>query len=80
MRCRLFLLCCRCTCFWSFCSVLGTTLATTIYAGGIERTAHEVITYTRKVLYTTAADEYDRVFLQVVAFARNVGIDLLAVR
>ena len=42
-------------------------------ARGIKRSADDVITHTRKVLYTAAADKHDRVLLQVVADTRNVG-------
>jgi hypothetical protein len=38
-----------------------------------------VVTNTRKVLYTAAANQHDAVFLQVVTFARDVGIDLFGV-
>jgi len=38
-----------------------------------------VVTNTRKVLYTTAADEHDRVLLQVVSFTGDVSVDLFSV-
>jgi len=38
-----------------------------------------VITNTGKILHTSTTDEYDRVFLKIVAFAGNVGDDFLAV-
>ena len=60
-------------------AVLRTTLATTVHTGRVERTAHQVVTYTGEVLHTTAADEHDGVFLQVVAFSGDIGVDLLAI-
>lgn len=60
-------------------SVFGAALCTILDTGGIKSTAYDVITNTRKVLYTTAAYENDGVFLQVVAFTGNVGVDFLAV-
>jgi hypothetical protein len=38
-----------------------------------------VVTYTWKVLYTTAAYEHDGVLLEVVALARDVCVDLFGV-
>jgi hypothetical protein len=38
-----------------------------------------VVTHTREVLYTAAANQHDAVFLEVVTFARDVGIDLFGV-
>ena len=46
----------------------------------IEHAAKDVVTDTGKVANTAAADEHNRVLLQVVAFARNVGDDFAAVR
>ena len=38
-----------------------------------------MITHARKVLHTAAADEHNRVLLQVVAFTTDVGNDFKAV-
>jgi hypothetical protein len=38
-----------------------------------------VVTYTRKVLDTTTTDQHDAVLLEVVAFARDVSVDLFRV-
>jgi hypothetical protein len=38
-----------------------------------------VVTNTRKVLHTTTADQHDAVLLEVVAFSRDVSIDLFGV-
>ena len=64
---------------WTLGSILGTTLCTVSYTGGIKCTTNNVIAYTRKVLYTTSTNEDDRVFLQVVSFSRDVRVDLLRV-
>ncbi len=54
-------------------TVLGTGLLTSGYAYGIESAADDVVTNTRKILNTAASDEDYAVFLQVMAFARNVS-------
>src|SRR5690606_30832900 len=54
-------------------AVLGTTLATLGHAGRIETAAHRVVTHTGKILDATAADQNDRVLLQVVAFATDIA-------
>src|SRR5438445_1709908 len=56
-------------------AVLRAALLALGDAGRIERTAHRVVTHARQVLYTTAADQHDRVLLQVVAFAADVADD-----
>src|SRR5215469_10378619 len=43
---------------------------------GVERTADDLVADTRQVAHTPAAHEHDRVLLQVVSHARNVGGDL----
>src|SRR3954447_8016260 len=45
-------------------------------ATGVERTAHDLVAHTREVLHTTTTHEHDRVLLQVVADAGDVGRDL----
>ena len=46
---------------------------------GVERPADDVVPHARQVLHAAPADEHDRVLLQVVAHARDVGRDLDAV-
>src|SRR5262245_32457804 len=41
-------------------------------AGGVERAADDLVAHAREVLHTTAADEHDRVLLEVVADAGDV--------
>ena len=59
---------------------LGAVLRPALHAVGhahrIQSAAHHVITNARQILHTAAADEHDRVLLQVVADAGNVGGDL----
>src|SRR5690348_1574226 len=59
-----------------FRAVLGAALLALGHAGGIQRAAHGVVAHARQVLDATAADEHDRVLLQVVAFAADVADDL----
>ncbi len=65
---------------WALCAVFGTSLFPLIDAGGIERSANNVVPYPRQILYPSATDHYYRVFLQIVPFTRNIGSDLDAVR
>src|SRR5690554_727933 len=60
-------------------TVLGTGLFAILNALKVEGTANDVVTHTGQVLYTTAAHENDRVFLQVVAFTTDVGNHFVAV-
>src|SRR3990172_1786376 len=43
---------------------------------GVEGAANDVVARPRQVAHTAASNEDDRVFLEAVAFARNVGSDL----
>src|SRR3546814_3948213 len=45
----------------------------------IEHAAQDVVAHTGKIADTAAADQHDAVFLEVVAFARDVGDDFAAV-
>src|SRR4051794_34191743 len=46
----------------------------------VERAADDVVTHARQILHTAAADEDDRVLLQVVSLARDVRRHFHAVR
>src|ERR1700678_4832246 len=61
-------------------TILRASLLTILDALGIQRAANHVVTHTRQVFHTTAANQHDRVFLQVVAFTTNVRNDFEAVR
>jgi hypothetical protein len=54
-------------------------LATLGDAGGVQRTAHGVVTHARQVLDATAADQDHAVLLQVVAFAADVRNDFVTI-
>ena len=60
-------------------AVFGAADSALLDAGGIECAADNVVTHTGQVLHAAAAHEHDRVFLQVVAFVRDVGDDFVAV-
>src|SRR5215470_6417841 len=54
-------------------AVLRPALLASRHTAGVERPAHDVVTHSGQVFYTAAADEHDRVFLEVVSFARDVA-------
>src|SRR3954465_3785849 len=60
-------------------AVLRTRLLAVRDAGGVEGAADDLVTHARKILDPAPANEDDRVLLQVVALARDVGGDLHAV-
>src|SRR5215203_3196195 len=60
-------------------AVLRAALLASLDAHCVESAADHVITNTREVFYTAAADQHQRVLLQVMADARNVGCHLDAV-
>src|SRR5690554_3096242 len=60
-------------------TVLGTGLLAVLDTLEVERAAHDVVTHTGQVLHTAAANEHDRVLLQVVAFTADVRNDFVAV-
>src|SRR5579863_2689534 len=60
-------------------SILRTALLAVRDAYRIQRAAHHVIADARQILHAAAADEHNRVLLQVVADAGDVGRDLDAV-
>src|SRR6476659_4360894 len=57
-------------------AVSAASLLAVLHALGVERAANDLVADTGKVLHTTAADEHDRVLLEVVAHARDVSGDL----
>ena len=57
----------------SLCAVLGTALLTVGYALCVQRTADDVVTDTRQVTYTAAADQDNRVFLKI-AFVPELSL------
>src|SRR5665647_1744838 len=61
-------------------AVLRARLLAIRDAARVERGADDLVAEAREVLDAAAADEHDRVLLQVVPLARDVGPDLHAVR
>src|SRR6187402_1171555 len=83
MLCHLFLAfgCCGfCTCFFLLRTVLAPALLTILHTCRIQAAAYDMITYTGKILYTTSADQYDTVLLEIVTFTRDIGDNLDLVR
>src|SRR3990167_3193226 len=60
--------------------VFGPALLAVRYARRVERPANNMVADTGQVLYASASDQYNRVFLKVVAHAGDVGSHLNAVR
>src|SRR5580658_10307425 len=54
-------------------AVAAASLLAVTYALSVERTADDLVADAREVAHPAAAHEHDRVLLQVVADARNVG-------
>ena len=61
-------------------AVLRASLLAVGNAGGVERGADHLVADARQVFDAAAADQHDRVLLQVVPLAGNVGGDLHPVR
>src|SRR4051795_10215521 len=57
-------------------AVTAAGLLAVLHALGVERAADDLVADTGEVLHPAAADEHDRVLLEVVAHARDVGRDL----
>src|SRR5690606_27138081 len=60
-------------------AVLGPCLLAVLDPLEVERAAHDVVAHARQVLDPAAANQHDRVFLQVVAFTTDIADDLEAV-
>src|SRR3954468_9796574 len=61
-------------------AVLRAALHSSLDANRVERAAHHVITHARQILDAAAANQHERVFLQVVADARNVSRHFFSMR
>lgn len=57
-------------------AVFGATLPPILHTDRIERAADQVIANSRKILHATASDQHDRMLLEVMADARNIGRNL----
>src|SRR5829696_2016671 len=60
-------------------SIKRAALLAVLDALRIENAAQDVVAYARQILHAAAPDHDDRVLLKVVAFARNIANDLMAV-
>src|SRR4030095_2970775 len=60
--------------------VFGAATPASIHAQRVERSAHNVIADTRQILHASPPHKHDRVLLQIMPLARNVGNHFLAVR
>ena len=61
------------------CSVFASAVLSTTNTCCIKFSSYDMEFYTRKVFNSTASDEYDAVFLEVMTFTRNVAHDFEAV-
>ena len=61
-------------------AVLAACLTPLFNTQGVLSSANDVVTNARQVANTTTTNKNDRVFLQVVAFARNVNGNFFATR
>src|SRR5262245_44241475 len=61
-------------------SILRPCLLTILNAQCIQYTANDVIANTRKVADAATPNDHNRVLLQIVSFATDIGGDLFAVR
>ena len=61
-------------------AVLRTALTTIRHTCRVKRSANDVIANARQILHAAATNQYDRVLLQVMADAGNVGRDLNSIR
>ncbi len=62
------------TAFRSLCSVLGAALFPVIYTGSIKRATYDMVLDAREVLYSSAANQDDRVLLQIMPLAGDICI------
>src|ERR1700730_13431566 len=62
-----------------FCSVFRSPLLAVFYALRVEHAAQDVIAHAGQILDAAAADHHHRMFLQVMALARDVADHLEAV-
>src|SRR5580765_7845639 len=61
-------------------AVAAAGLLTVLHALGVERAADDLVADTGEILHPAAADEHDRVLLEVVTDTRDVRRDLDAAR
>ena len=61
-------------------AVLGTALAPVSHTRGIQGAPDRMVSHAGQILYPAAAYENDRVLLQVMSFATDIGGDFMTVR
>src|SRR5690625_6309754 len=61
-------------------AVLRTPLTAISDSGRIQRSAHDMVAHAGQIFHTTAPNQYDRVFLEVVPFTGDVPGHLNTVR
>ena len=71
--------CCSLAWLRSLRTVLRTSLFPFSNTGSIQCSTYQMITYTRQILHTSTTDHYDRVFLQIMTFSRNISIHFFSV-
>jgi len=62
-----------------FGAILAAAAFAVFHPAGVEFAADDVIAHARQVFDPAAADEHDRVFLEIVPDSRNVGDDFVSV-
>jgi hypothetical protein len=67
-------------CLRLFRAIPRTSLLAVLNALRIERATDDMVTHTGQILHAASADHNDRVLLQIMAFARNVGCYFHAAR
>ena len=65
--------------FRSLLAVTAASLPSVVHAECIENTADDLVSNTGKVANTTATNQNNRVFLQVVAFTGNISRTFLTI-
>ena len=65
--------------FTAFGPVFGSGLFAAAHSEAIEGSADDMVPHAREVTDTSASDHDDRVFLEVMAFAADVGGDFLSI-
>jgi len=64
---------------WPFSAIFGTSLLAIRNSQRIEGTPDDVVSHTRKVLHTTAANEHNGVLLQIVPDSGDIGSNFYTV-
>src|SRR5438094_5174957 len=68
-----------CTSFRTFSTVLRPAATAPVHSKAVKGPPNDMIPHSWQVLHPTAADQHDRVLLQVMTFPRNIGDHFLPV-